>query len=125
MSIQDHIAAFAEGWTNGDLERILQSLAPEFRLDDPNAGEITRDGIPAYLAGLKEVVAGLRGEAGNGPNSPLMEMSEVVIKDDAMPVSLWAWWNVPGTPIAGSALVKVGEEGVISERLAYHTALAG
>ena len=42
MSIQDHIAAFAEGWTRGDLERILASLAPQFRLDDPNAGEIAK-----------------------------------------------------------------------------------
>jgi len=71
---------------------------------------------------LKETVANLRGGADNGP---LMEMSEVVIKDDVLPVTVWAWWNVPDTPIAGSALVKVGEEGVISERLAYHTALAG
>jgi len=122
MTIQDHVSAFAEGWTNGNLDRILQSLAPQFSLDDPNAGEIAKDGIPAYLAGLKETVANLRGGADNGP---LMEMSEVVIKDDVLPVTVWAWWNVPDTPIAGSALVKVGEEGVISERLAYHTALAG
>ena len=41
-----------------------------------------------------------------------------------MPVSVWAWWSVPGTPLAGSALVKVSEDGVVSERLTYHTALA-
>ena len=120
MSIQDHIAAFAEGWTKGDLERILASLAPQFRLDDPNAGEIAKGDIPAYLEAFKASVRELRGEDAEGP---LMEMSEVVIKDDTLPASVWAWWIVPGTPLEGSALVKVGEEGVISERLAYRTAL--
>ncbi len=121
MSIQDHIAAFAEGWTTGNLERILESLAPQFTLDDPNAGEFGKPEIPAYLDGLKSAVHELRGQT---TDAPLMEMSEVVIKDDETPVSVWAWWSVPGTPLAGSALVKVGEDGVVSERLTYHTALA-
>ena len=120
MSIQDHIAAFAEGWTTGNLERILESLAPQFTLDDPNAGEFGKSDIPAYLDGLKLAVGELRGQM---PYAPLMEMSEVVIKDDETPTSVWAWWAVPGTPLAGSALVKVSEDGVVSERLTYHTAL--
>jgi len=122
MSIQDHIAAFAEGWTTGNLDRILESLAPQFRLDDPNAGEFGKPDIPTYLDGFKESVGELRGETFS---APLMEMSEVVIKDDETPVSVWAWWTVPGTPLAGSALIKVGEEGVLSERITYRTALGG
>jgi hypothetical protein len=120
MSIQDHIAAYAEGWTVGDTEKILAAAAPDFLFDDPNAGQITRDGLADYVSAFKGVAAELRDgqEGGN-----LMELSEVVIKDDEMPVSIWAWWVVPGTAIAGSALIKVGEEGVVSERIAYYTAL--
>ncbi len=121
MSVQNHIAAFAQGWNKGDLDEIMSSLAPGFRLDDPNAGEIPRDGIPEYLEGLKTVVASLRD--GTDGEQSLMEMSDVVIKDDELPVSVWTWWTVPGTSIGGSALVKVGEDGVLSERLSYYTKL--
>jgi len=41
MTIQDHVSAFAEGWINGNPDRILLSLAPQFSLDDPNAGRTT------------------------------------------------------------------------------------
>ncbi len=120
MSVQDHIAAFAEGWTTGNLDQIMASLAPQFTLHDPNAGQIRKQDIPAYLDGFKSSVKQIRGGAAEGP---LMEMSEVVIKDTELPVSVWTWWLVPGTTLAGSALVKVGEEGILSERLTYCTAL--
>lgn len=120
MSIQDHIAAFAEGWTTGNLDRIMASLAPQFTLHDPNAGNIAKPDTPEYLDGFKSTVQDLRGEMAD---SLLMEMSDVVIKDDEIPASVWAWWIVPGTSLSGSALVKVGEDGVVSERIAYHVAL--
>jgi len=123
MSVETHIEAFARGWNQGDLEAIMSSLAPAFSLDDPNVGQVSRESVPEYLANLKSVVASLRDDGAD--EQPLMEMSDVVIKNDELPVSVWTWWNVPGTPIGGSALVKVGEDGVISERLSYYTKLAG
>lgn len=122
MSIQKHIENFAKGWTSGDLDSILESLAPDFRLDDPNAGEFTKESIPDYLSGLKESVASIRAESGDA--QPLMEMSEVVTQEEADPVIVWAWWRVPGTPISGTALLKVNDTGVVSERLAYYTKIA-
>ena len=92
-----------------------------FRLDDPNAGEFKKGDIATYLDGLKQTVAGLRDDA---TTHPLMEMSDVVIKEDGDASSVWAWWVVPGTPIAGSALIKVTDEGVTSERLSYYTPLS-
>lgn len=120
MSIQDTIAAYAEGWTLGDSEKILSAVSPDMVLDDPNVGRIDRQALPDYIAGLKNAVAELR--AGNAHDT-LMDMSEVVIKDDETPVSIWAWFTVPGTALAGSALIKVAEEGVIEERIAYYTSL--
>jgi len=52
-----------------------------------------------------------------------MEMSEVVIKDDETPASIWAWFTIPGTFLAGSALIKVANYGVVEERIAYYTPL--
>ena len=35
MTIQDTIAAYAEGWTLGDSEKILSAVSPDMVLDDP------------------------------------------------------------------------------------------
>ena len=120
MPVNDHIAAFAQGWTEGKIDMIMKSLSKDFELDDPNAGRIQKADIPRYFEALVGNVTQIRGD---GNRAPLMEMSEVVIKDDVVPVTVWTWWTVPGTPLAGSALVKVGEDGVLSERLTYSTAL--
>jgi hypothetical protein len=120
MSIHDYIASYAEGWSLGDTEKIMNAAAPDLILDDPNVGKINRDALPDYIAGLKNAVAELR--AGDR-HEMLMEMSEVVIKDDDEPVSIWAWFTVPGTALAGSALIKVTDRGVVEERIAYYTAL--
>lgn len=120
MTIQDTIAAYAEGWALGDSDKIMSAVSPEMVLDDPNVGKIDRQALPDYIAGLKSAVAELR--AGD-THDTLMEMSDVVIKDDETPVSIWAWFTVPGTALAGSALIKVADQGVIEERIAYYTSL--
>lgn len=120
MSIQDTIATYAEGWTLGDSEKIMSAVSPDMVFDDPNVGKIDRDALPDYIAGLKSAVAELRAGAAH---DKLMDMSEIVIKDDETPVSIWAWFTVPGTALAGSALIKVSDEGVIEERIAYYTSL--
>ena len=120
MSIHDTIATYAEGWTLGDSEKIMSAVSPDMVLDDPNVGKINHDALPDYIAGLKNAVAELR--AGDA-HDKLMDMSEIVIKDDETPVLIWAWFTVPGTALAGSALIKVTDEGVIEERMAYYTSL--
>ncbi len=120
MTIQNHIAAYAEGWTLGDSDKIMSAVSPDMVLDDPNVGKVERDALPDYIAGLKSAVAELR--AGES-HDKLKDMSDVVIKDDETPVSIWAWFTVPGTALAGSALIKVAEDGVIEERIAYYTSL--
>jgi len=120
MSVQDHIATYAAGWTTGDVDKIVSAAAPGLVLDDPNAGRIGRDGLADYARGLKEVVAQLRG---NEQHDKLMDMTDVVVRDTEMPVTVWAWFTVPGTPLSGSAIMKFDDDGVIEERLAYYTPL--
>jgi len=116
MTVQDHIATYAEGWTRGDVEKICAAAAPQMVLDDPNAGRIDRAGLRAYAEGLLTAVADLR----NGEtHDVLMSMSDVAIDDSKTPVTVWAWFNVPGTPIAGAAIMKFTDEGIVEERIAY------
>jgi hypothetical protein len=120
MNIQAKIAAYAEGWTLGDREKIMSAVAPEIVLDDPNVGKIDRDALPDYIAGLKSAVAELRsGES----HDTLMDMSDVVIQDNGTSAVIWAWFTVPGTSLAGAALIKVSDKGVTEERIAYYASL--
>ncbi len=120
MTVQDHIANYAAGWSQGDAAKIIGASAPDLVLDDPNAGRITLDGLADYVAGLTAAVAQLRGGA---EYDKLMEMTDVVIRDSEMPVTVWAWFQVPGTPLAGAAVMKFDDRGALEERIAYQTAL--
>ena len=119
MAAGDHLNRYAEGWTNGDSAIILESLDDGYELDDPNFGTVKKAAFSEYLAGFKGVVEGIRGQA----SSPLLELSEVVTQKDGENLTAWAWWIVPGTPIQGAGLIKVGPNGVLSERLTFYTKL--
>ncbi len=93
MSAADHLGVYAEGWTNGDADKIIGSVSDGFVLDDPNEGKIGKAGIADHLAGMKEAVASMRGENYSGP---MMELTEVTTHED---------------------------DGVQSEKLAYYTKL--
>ena len=54
---------------------------------------------------------------------PFLDYSDTVIKDDSLPVTVWCWWQARGTPLQGSAIIKIGEQGVLSERIAYFSRL--
>ena len=121
MALADHLSTYAQGWVNGDADTILRAASPGYVFDDPNAGRIAREAFREYLAGAKAELDALRGGA---PSGPFLELSEVVTHEADGILTAWCWWTFPGTSIAGSGLIKVGEEGVLSERLCYYTPLA-
>ncbi len=121
MSATDHLGAYAEGWANGDADKIIGSVSDGFVLDDPNDGMIGEADFAKHLAGMKEAVASLRGEDYSGP---FMELAEVTTReDDDGVLTAWCWWSIPGTTLQGAGLIKVGDDGVQSEKLAYYTQL--
>ena len=122
MSATEHLGTYAEGWTKGDADTILRSVAESYTFDDPNTGIITKDEFANYLAGLKETAKSLC--EGTLPE-PFMEISEVLTDEKEGTLSVWCWWAIPGTEIKGSGLIKVGEEGIRSEVITYYTKLPG
>lgn len=120
MSASDHLGVYAEGWTNGDANLILQAVTDDYTFDDPNSGVISKSSFSEYLEGMKKTVMTLRG--GNLPE-PFMELSEVVTNEDNGTLTAWCWWAVPGTEIKGAGLIKVDSSGVRSEVLTYYTKL--
>ena len=91
----------------------MGSLADTYQLDDPNTGTINKQGFADYLEGMRQVVEGVRRKT----YDPLLNLTEVVTPKEGGILTAWCSWAVPGTPIQGSGLIKVGDQGVISERL--------
>ena len=120
MNTADFLGTYAEGWTNGDSDTILSATSDSFFFDDPNAGKVAKEEFQEFFAGLKEAVASIRGA---GHEGPFMELSKVVTKDDGDGLTASCWWEIPGTDIQGSGLIKVANDGVVSERIAYYTKL--
>ena len=119
MAAGDYLGQYAEGWTKGDAQIITGSLADSYQLDDPNAGMFDKQAFADYLAGMWQMVEGIRGKT----SDPLLDITEVVTQEDQGVITAWVWWAVPGTPIQGSGLIKVGDQGVLSERLCFYTKL--
>ena len=119
MNAGDKLGRYAEGWTKGDAEMILSAASESFVFDDPNAGAIAREDFAEYLAGLREVVAA----RGAGSSESFMELSEVLTQETDGGLTASCWWAIPGTDLQGGGLIKVGNDGVTSERIAYYTKL--
>ena len=100
---------------------ILSVASDSFYFDDPNGGKIAKAEFAAYFTGLKEAVASIRGGDYEGN---FMDLSEVVTNEDSGILTAWCWWAIPGTDIRGSGLIKVGNDGVASEIIAYYAKTA-
>ncbi|MFQ5784906.1 MAG: nuclear transport factor 2 family protein [Alphaproteobacteria bacterium] len=120
MGAADHLGAYADGWTIGDADKIIGALSDGYVLDDPNEGKVGKADFAGYLAGMKEAVASMRGEDYSGP---FMELTEVTTREDGGVLTAWCWWSIPGTAFQGAGLIKVGNDGVHSEKLAFYTKL--
>jgi len=64
MSAADYLGTYAEGWRNGDADKILSAVSEGFVFDGPNAGQTTKNEFAAYLATLKETARSLPGVGG-------------------------------------------------------------
>ncbi len=120
MSAANHLGTYAEGWTNGDADKIIGSLLDDYVLDDPNEGKAGKADFASYLVGMKEAVASMRGEDYSGP---FMELTEVTTREDGGVLTAWCWWSIPGTALQGAGLIKVSDSGVQSEKLTFYTKL--
>jgi len=120
LAAYGHLAAYSEGWINGDVDTVLPALADDYQLDDPHFGRIAKDGMPAYFDRLRAAIQDLRGGA---DEAPLMRIGEVITEENGELLTVWLWWAVPGTALEGAGLIRIAPAGVVSERLAYFTKL--
>ena len=120
MSVRHTIDTYLKGWELGDGALSLSVTADSFCYDDPDTGRIARDEFVEFVEDFKRAAVDMGGVENA---SPFLQYSDVVIKDDELPATVWCWWQAIGTELQGCALVKVGEEGVLHEKIAYFSRL--
>ena len=121
MNIRQIIDTYLKGWELGDGALSLSVTADSFCYDDPNTGRILeRHEFVEFVEDFKRAAI----EMGGAKNAnPFLQYSDVVIKDDELPATVWCWWQAIGTGLQGCALVKIGEQGVLHEKIAYFSRL--
>jgi len=120
MTLRQIIDTYLEGWELGDGALSLSVTADSFHYDDPNTGRIPRHEFVEFVEDFKRAAVAM----GGAENArPFLQYSDVVIKHDQLPATVWCWWQAIGTELQGCALVKVGEEGVLHEKIAYFSRL--
>ena len=120
MSVRAHIDTYLKGWERGDGALSLSATAAGFCYDDPNTGRIPRAEFVQFVEDFKAAAVELGGAV---DANPFLEYTDVVIKDDVLPATVWCWWQAIGTELQGSARVLVGEDGVLHEKIAYFSRL--
>ena len=104
---------YVAGVQTMDAERAMRATAPGYMWYDGLAPEpITRETFAEYLMGWEDRMTSIGGTGS-------FELSDVFFadQDDS---TLWSgWWKFVDTDVEGSTLVKVGNDGVIYEKIAY------
>ena len=120
MSVGQIIDTYLQGWELGDGALSLSVTTDSFCYDDPNTGRIERHQFIEFVEDFKRAAIEMGGAE---DANPFLQYSDVVIKDDELPATVWCWWQAVGTELQGCALVKVGEQGVLHEKIAYFSRL--
>ena len=97
-------------------DTVISASADDYVLDDPSVGQISKAETHDYFNKVKEMVTSMGGD-------PFMEISELVTSEKDGILTAWCWREIVGTPMKGSGLIKVTDNGVISGRLANYTKL--
>ena len=116
MKTEEHIKTYLEGWRLGEPSLSHSATATGFYYDDPNTGRVFKDGFIAFMEAFKADAAVLCD--GDVP-VPFLQYTDQVMETSGNVTTVWCWWCVSGTEFQGSAIIKVDDSGVLSERIAY------
>lgn len=100
----DYLQRYAEGWTMGDVEKILGATAPGYRFGDPNQGPVARDRFLGYHRSFVK-------QCGS-----TMMLSGVLAYEVGDKLVACCVWEAGG--LRGTGLITVGETGVEREDVA-------
>jgi hypothetical protein len=104
---------YLAGVQSMDPERAMRAASPAYRWYDGMVAEpITQDHFAEYLLGWEDRMKSIGGTG-------RYDVSDELLADRGGYILRWAWWTFAGTDVEGSALLKVGDQGVIYEKTTY------
>ena len=107
------LAEYLAGVQSMDPARAMRAAAPEYKWYDGMVAEpITKGRFAEYLIGWEDR---MRSIGGTGR----YEVSDELSTNQDGYILRWAWWKFVGTDVEGSALLRVGDQGVTYEKIAY------
>jgi hypothetical protein len=111
---------YVEGWAKLNLAQIVDATAAGYRFHDPIVGTFSQWSLPEYFAvlvqGCSRAGAVKRHDIAFELHGPIEGMSHLG--------GIWFWREAPRIGLAGVTQIKVGEQGVIGESVAYEGNLA-
>lgn len=114
----DYLDAYCEGWSRGDSDMIYSVVADDYVWDDLEEGRVSKDGLNSFLPKIKDAIDRARGCS---PSASYLTLSDWVVDRSQLSTTFWCSFAVPGTSVEGLCQIRVGDDGVISERRAYRT----
>jgi hypothetical protein len=111
---------YLEGWASLNLEEIVDATAASYCFRDPLVGTFSRWSLPEYFELLMHACsrAGAlkRRDIAFELHGPMEGLSHLG--------GIWFWREAPRIGLTGVTQIKVGEQGVIGESVAYDDNLA-
>ncbi len=109
-----HLQTYLGAWDEPG--KILSALADDFELHDPHEPKvITKTTIGDWMHRWAQ-----RMQASGGSGE--VENSDEVEVDRNGELTYWTWWRFTGTDVEGAALIKVSDDGVRYQKVAFHKA---
>jgi hypothetical protein len=113
---QQFLESYLQGWEEMNADTVISSLADDFNYIDPSMPTpITKAMMRDYMILWAERAAAL---GGTGE----LTLANTVTQDQASELLSWTWWHFNGTDVQGAALIKVGDQGVLFEKIAFYKA---
>ena len=104
---------YIQGWYELDANKLIQAVTDDFLFDDPaEPAPISKADLGDYMR--RWDVRTRRLGADN-----LWILADEVRQDRDGILTDWEWWELPGSPLKGMALVKTSDQGVLLERITY------
>ena len=105
---EQFLGLYAEGWTEGNVDKILEASAPGYQFGDPQKGLIPRGNFREYFEGFKKEV-GQSGET-------FMDLSGIASYHvGGLLLACCTWKTGVNKNVVGNGLIVVGDDGVQRE----------
>lgn len=103
-------ARYIAGWYELDADKLLSATTEDFVFDDPaEPAAVPRSGLAGYMLRWNQ--------RANHMNEWILQHEVREDKDGIL--TDWMWWEVVGTDLCGTGLVKTSDAGVFLERITY------